>query len=88
MAVMTLLGVMTLTSIIVISHLSFNPLAASWILKTKECCKLTQSTMEEVIQQVTALNQHILPWQLQKPIQQTHPLIMLIKRLFCVRHLQ
>lgn len=33
---------------------------ACWILRIKECCKLTQSTMDEVIQRVTDLNKYIL----------------------------
>lgn len=33
---------------------------ASWILKTKECSKLTQSTMDNIIQDVTALTQVLM----------------------------
>ena len=38
----------------------FQSIAARWILKIKEGCKLTQATMEEVVQGVTDLNQYIL----------------------------
>ena len=34
--------------------------AAAWILKTKEGHKLTQTAMDDIIQEVTALNQFIL----------------------------
>ena len=35
-------------------------IAANWILRIKECSKLTQSTMEEIIERVTDLIQLIL----------------------------
>lgn len=38
----------------------FRSIAACWILKLKESCKLTQSTMDEIVQRVTDLNQYIL----------------------------
>ena len=38
----------------------FKSVMASWILRIKECCKLTQATIEEVIDRVTDLNQYIL----------------------------
>lgn len=38
----------------------FKSVIACWILKIKECCKLTQSTMEELTRSVTDLNQYIL----------------------------
>ena len=38
----------------------FESIAACWILKIRECCKLTQSTTEEIIERVTDLNRYIL----------------------------
>lgn len=42
------------------SNPNFKAIAACWILRIKECCKLTQSTTDEIIQRVTDLNQYIL----------------------------
>ena len=38
----------------------FESTIACWILKIKECCKLTQFTTEVIIERVTDLNQYIL----------------------------
>lgn len=38
----------------------FKTIMVNWILRIRECCKLTQATMEEIIQRVTDLNQYIL----------------------------
>lgn len=38
----------------------FESIAAGWILKIRECCKLTQSATEEILERVTDLNQYIL----------------------------
>ena len=39
---------------------AFQSITAHWIFKIKECCKLTQSTMDEIIQRVNDLNQYII----------------------------
>jgi hypothetical protein len=39
---------------------SFKSIAAAWVLKIKEGCKLTQSSMDQIIQGVTDLIQYIL----------------------------
>jgi hypothetical protein len=38
----------------------FKTTIANWILRIRECCKLTQTTTDEIIQRVTDLNQFIL----------------------------
>ena len=42
------------------AFLDLKLVTARWILKIKECCKITQSTTEEIVQRVTDLNQYIL----------------------------
>lgn len=38
----------------------FKSFIANWILRIRECCKVTQATMEEIVQRVTDLIQFIL----------------------------
>lgn len=38
----------------------FKKIVANWILRIKECLKLTQAAMEEIMQRITDLNQFIL----------------------------